>query len=79
MYKVPVSSETYTTEQAAAAVGISRQTLQAWIANGKIKAPRRRIRGSQVVRLWAEPDVAQLRRVKERIYLKGLGRPRKKK
>ena len=48
----------YTTGQAAAAIGVSRQTLQTWIAAGKIKAPK--VIGS--TRVWSEAQVKELRR-----------------
>jgi len=60
----------YTTGEAARRVGISRQTLQTWIAAKKIEAPEP-IRAN--VRLWTEADIAKLARVKPRDY------PRKKK
>jgi len=74
-----VSAETYTTEQAAKAVGITRATLQAWIAKRKLKAPRTRLLSGHAVRLWTESDLATLRRAKEKIYMKEMGRPRKNK
>jgi excisionase family DNA binding protein len=49
----------YTTGEAAAAAGVSRQTLQTWMAEGKVKAPK--IIGS--TRVWSESEVAKLRRM----------------
>jgi excisionase family DNA binding protein len=72
-----VSPKTYTTQQAADAVKITRQTLQAWIAKGKLKAPETQLRQGRAVRLWTESDVARLRKVKEAVYLKEMGRPSK--
>lgn len=63
-----------TTAEAANAVGITRLTLQRWIASGKIKAPRPSFRGAVGLRLWTERDVARLRKAKEEIYRKGRGR-----
>jgi excisionase family DNA binding protein len=74
-----VSPKTFTTGQAADEVEITRQTLQTWISKGKLKAPKTQLRNGRAVRLWTESDVAQLRRVKKEIYLKEMGRPRKKK
>jgi excisionase family DNA binding protein len=73
-----VSSKTYTTGEAAEAVDITRQTLQAWISKGKLEAPKTQLRDGRAVRLWTESDVAQLRKVKHEIYLKEMGRPPKK-
>jgi len=67
----------YSTGDAAKAVGITRATLQAWIANRKITAPEAQDLGKVRVRLWSESDVARLRRQKEKIYKKELGRPSK--
>jgi excisionase family DNA binding protein len=67
------------TGDAAKAVGITRATLQAWIAKGKITAPRAQDLGKVRVRLWTESDIARLRGEKQRIYRKEMGRPRKRK
>jgi excisionase family DNA binding protein len=56
------------TGKAAKQVGISRATLQEWIRNGKIKAPRLAKVGSVRVRLWTASDVARLKAVKKEIY-----------
>jgi excisionase family DNA binding protein len=48
----------YTTGQAAAAIGVSRQTLQTWIAEGKIKAPQ--MLGT--TRVWTQEQVDELKR-----------------
>lgn len=68
---------TYTTGQAAAKAGITRQTLHAWIAAGKIRAPKAALFGPGIVRLWRKADMARLLRVKEKIYQKRPGRPKK--
>jgi hypothetical protein len=67
------------TVEAARAVGISRATLQAWIASGKFNAPKTRSFGKVTLRLWSRVDIARLRAAKERLYWKGQGRPRKQK
>ena len=48
----------YTTEQAAAVIGVSRQTLQTWIAEGKVNAPR--VIGN--TRIWSQSQVDELKR-----------------
>ncbi len=73
-----MSPKLYTTREAAAAVGISRVTLQRWIANGKLKAPKPQLRNGVGLRLWTQSDVARLRAEKQRIYGKGRGRKKKK-
>jgi excisionase family DNA binding protein len=49
----------YTTSEAASAIGVSRQTLQTWIADGKVKPPK--MIGS--TRVWTESEVKELRQL----------------
>ncbi len=63
-----------TTGQAAKAAGISRATLQVWIAAGTIRAPRTQLVAGKAVRLWNGADVERLRDVKTKVYRKGRGR-----
>jgi len=70
--------KSYTTEEAARAAGISRATLQAWIAAGKIKAPDVQLVAGKAVRLWNAGDLARLDAVKAQIYRKGRGRKAKR-
>jgi excisionase family DNA binding protein len=67
----------FTTRQAAKDVGIALVTLQRWITDRKLKAPRLTVRQGRAVRLWTEKDINQLRQVKQHIYGK-VGRPPKK-
>ncbi len=62
------------TAEAAKAIGIDRMTLQRWIRLGKVKAPKPVLRNGRGVRLWAQTDMARLRRTKEKLYRKGRGR-----
>ena len=62
------------TQQAASALGISTMTLQRWLAAGKVKGPKLRIRNGRAVRLWSTTDLAGLRKVKQATYCKGRGR-----
>jgi predicted site-specific integrase-resolvase len=54
----------YTTAEAARRVGVSRQTVQAWIAAGKIKGPELIL--PVHIRLWSKEDIAQLKKVERR-------------
>jgi len=63
-YKSSMSSKFYTTAEAARKIGVSRQTLQAWIAAKKVRAPKLRLLYGMGVRLWAESDLARLEKVK---------------
>ena len=70
----------HSTKQAAKLVGIHWDTLQRWVAAGKV-------RPSQVMKtngleywLWTDRDVERVRKFKEKNYWKGRGRrpkPRK--
>ena len=48
-------------------------TLQRWLAAGKVKGPKLRIRHGRAVRLWRNADLARLRKVKRLVYGKGKG------
>lgn len=74
-----MTSKLCTTVQATVKVGISRATLQAWIATGKFIPPEPTLVGARAKRLWTKSDLARLHKTKEKIYWKGQGRPRKKK
>jgi excisionase family DNA binding protein len=52
----------YTTGQAAAAIGVSRQTLQTWIAEGKVSAPK--MIGN--TRVWSQSQVNELKRIRRK-------------
>jgi excisionase family DNA binding protein len=69
---------TYTTRDAAARVGITRQTLQAWIAAGKVKAPKGERFGRWMLRSWTEKDLRLLKTAKREIYRKRAGRKKKR-
>lgn len=71
-------SKTCSTEQAAAKVGITRATLQAWIKAKKFKPPKPTLEGAKARRLWSDSDLERLHRTKERIYWKAQGRPQKR-
>jgi excisionase family DNA binding protein len=69
-----MTAKLLTTGEAAKAVGIGRVTLQRWIRARKVQAPKPRLRNSIGVRLWSSADIANLRRVKEKVFRKGRGR-----
>ena len=73
-----MSAKLYTTGQAAAAVGITRATVQAWIAAKKIRPPKATVLGNVTVRMWSKADVQELRQAKEKLYRKGRGRKKAK-
>jgi DNA-binding transcriptional MerR regulator len=57
-------AKTYSTGEAAKAVGVSRQTLQAWINSELISVPKLEKVGRIAVRLWTEADIERARRFK---------------
>jgi len=68
-YKRSVSPRLYTTREVAKRAGISRQTLQAWIAEERVKAPA--VIRAAGVRLWTDADVAEVLKVEPRNYPRG--------
>jgi len=63
-----MSPKSYTTREAADAVGITRATLQDWIKKRKFAAPKLKRLGNVGVRLWTASDVARLKAAKKEIY-----------
>jgi DNA-binding transcriptional MerR regulator len=61
-----MSSKVYSTRQIAEKAGVSRQTLQTWIAEERVKAPE--VISAVGVRLWTESDLANVLKVKPRKY-----------
>lgn len=47
----------FNTAQAAAKIGVSRQTLYSWIERGLIQAPKPVHIGGASIRLWTKADV----------------------
>jgi predicted DNA-binding transcriptional regulator AlpA len=70
-----MSAKSYSTQEAAAAAGLTRATLQDWIKKKKFAAPKLQRLGNVGVRLWTASDVARLKAVKKEIYQEK--RPRK--
>ena len=62
-----VSKRKLKTLEVAKAVGLGRRTLDRWIAEGKVKAPKLTMVHGRGVRLWTQKDIARLRKVKEEI------------
>ena len=71
-----MSPKLYTTSEAAAAIGITRQTLQNWIAAKKIRPPKATVLGNVTVRMWTAKDVKSLRLAKKKLYGKSRMRAR---
>ena len=67
------------TGDAAKAVRIARHTLQRWIKEGRVKAPKVILRDGRAVRRWSTLDVKRLAQTKTNTYRKGRGRKPKRK
>jgi excisionase family DNA binding protein len=59
-----MGAKTYSTGEAATRIGVSRQTLQSWIASGSVKAPKPVEVGRVTVRLWTDADIKRTRKFK---------------
>ena len=59
-----MATNTYSTGEAAEQIGISRQTLQEWIASRRVKAPKAIEMGRLSVRLWSKADIERVRQFK---------------
>jgi DNA-binding transcriptional MerR regulator len=57
-------AKTYSTGEAAKKIGISRQTLQAWIDNDAIQTPKLEKVGRIAIRLWTDADIERARKFK---------------
>jgi hypothetical protein len=68
-------SKALTTIQASKATGVSRASIQAWMAAGRLRGPKLQIQGGKAVRLWTESDLRHLRKIKQQSKL---GHPKKK-
>jgi len=56
--------KTYTTTEAAAQIGVSRQTLFTWIENNLIVAPKPVTMGRRSIRFWTKADIERVRKFK---------------
>lgn len=57
----------FTTAQAAARIGVSRQTLYTWIASGLVTAPKAIPVGGASIRLWTQADINLAARAKGKL------------
>jgi len=56
--------KTYSTGDVAKLIGVSRQTLQAWIDNRSIVVPELQKLGRVSARLWTDADIKRARKFK---------------
>jgi len=57
-------AKSYSTGDAAKQIGVSRQTLQAWIDSKSIPTPKLEQVGRVSIRLWTNADIERGRRFK---------------
>jgi DNA-binding transcriptional MerR regulator len=62
-----MNGKSYTTTEAAAKIGISRQTLHSWIEGGMVVAPKSLAVGKNSIRLWTKADIDEARKFKGRL------------
>ena len=67
------------TLEAAKSVGVTRVTLERWLAQGKIKPPKPFRVGRRLFRLWTRANIEQVKRYKQKSYRKGRGQKPKAK
>ncbi len=59
-----MSSKLLSTVEVAEEIEVPRATLQYWIKEGKVGAPKTRLRNGIAVRLWTMADVEKARKLK---------------
>jgi excisionase family DNA binding protein len=59
-----MATKTYSTGEAADQIGVSRQTLQEWIASRRVKVPKAIKMGRLSVRLWTKKEIGRVRQFK---------------
>jgi predicted DNA-binding transcriptional regulator AlpA len=59
-----MTAKTYTTREAAKALGVSHQTLYTWIEGGHIDAPEQLKVGKSTIRLWTAAEIERARQFK---------------
>jgi excisionase family DNA binding protein len=69
----------YSTSEAAKKCKVHHITLQRWVSDGKVPAPRKTRVGGVTVRLWTDSDLEWVRKYKQENYRKGRGRKPKPK
>jgi predicted site-specific integrase-resolvase len=60
-------------------IGVSRSTLERWLASGKLKKPKTVKFGKSEFRSWTVSDLERVQKYKQKNYRKGRGRKPKPK
>ena len=61
-------TQRYSTREAARAIGMPWITLQRWVGDNRIKAPKLTTVGGVKVRLWSAADVARIKKQLPKLY-----------
>ena len=61
------------TREVAEIVGISRSTLERWLAEGKVPMPKKILVGTRVSRIWTSRAIERVEQYKAKFYGKGRG------
>lgn len=69
----------FSTREVAKQVGISKATLERWLASGRVGQPKSLRVGQKEFRDWTDADVRKLRKYKQENYRRGRGRKPKSK
>jgi predicted site-specific integrase-resolvase len=70
-----LNMKTYSISEAARLLGLDRRTLQRWVRNHKIPAPKARIVAGALVKSWTDEEMQELKDHKATSYWgKGLNR-----
>ena len=59
-----MGSKLLSTVEVAVELGVPRATLQYWIKQGKIQAPKPKLRDGVAVRLWTPSDIRGAKQLK---------------
>jgi excisionase family DNA binding protein len=62
-----MAAKTYSTREAAKALGVSHQTLYSWIESGHIVAPKQIQVGRSTIRLWTTAEIERARKFKGKL------------
>ncbi len=67
------------TAEVAKLAGITKVTLERWLAHGKIPRPKQIRIGARLFRIWTARDIQRVKQYKAAHYRKGRGRKPKPK
>ena len=67
--------KTYSVTEAAKTLGVNRTTLQRWVRDKQVPAPKAKIVAGNIVKFWTEKEMVKLKEHKDATYWgKGIDR-----